>query len=151
MKNRLMKTLFLLLPAFLFSFSLRAQITMEQTLAYINGKLGAKCTIEVVHGIVIARYYENGTLFREDKVSLKELDLKRMGYEAKDKIFFIPCRGDDDCVDRKLFDTKIRRQYSRFSFVLDTNKKSVDGMMKAFSHMSKLAASPKYSSSEPFE
>ena len=62
-------TLGLLLP-----MSVSAQsITMEETLRYINGKMGPGYTIDVNRGIIIAKFSEGTELFREDQVLYKNI------------------------------------------------------------------------------
>jgi hypothetical protein len=68
-------------------------ITMEQTVNYINSKLGKQCKIEVVKGNIIAHFFEKNEEFRKDKAPVKELDMIRIGFEPEENIFFIPCNN----------------------------------------------------------
>ncbi len=127
------------------------EITMEQTLTYINGKIGPIGNIDVIRGVIIAKFTEGIDIYREDQVLCKSLDLNSMGYDATQKVFYINCNGTSKCVDRQLFMKKIQRDYARLSFPASLDPKSVAGMKKAFTHMIKLVLDPKYKSSEPFE
>jgi len=130
----------------------RAQdITMEQTLNYINGKLGAVSNIDVIRGMLIAKFSEGVEVFREDQVLCKSLDLNTMRYDSEQKLFSINCTGTSKCVDRQLFVRKIQRDYARFSLPVTLTPKEVEGMKKAITHMVRLVLDPKYQSSEPFE
>lgn len=130
----------------------RAQeITMEKTLEYINRKIGPTGTIDVIHGVIIAKFSEGIEIFREDQVLCKSLDLNSMNYDASQKVFYINCNGTSKCVDRQLFIKKIQRDYARLSFPVNLDPKGVEGMKKAITHMIKLVLDPKYKSSEPFE
>lgn len=132
--------------------SIKAQeITMEETLKYINGKLGSGYSIDVLRGVIVARFSEGVEPFREDQVSCKSLDLSTMRYDASQKLFCINCNGTTKCVDRQLFVRKIQRDYARFSLPVTLDAKSTEGMKKAFTHMFRLVLDPKYKSSEPFE
>ncbi len=132
--------------------AVRAQeITMEQTLTYINGKLGNGYSIDVLRGVLTAKFFEGAEPFREDQVMCKSLDLSSMRYDASQKLFSVNCNGSSKCVDRQLFVRKIQRDYARFSLPVTLDAKGVEGMKKAFTHMVRLVLDPKYSSSEPFE
>jgi len=127
------------------------EISMEQTLTYINGKISPIGNIDVIRGVIIAKFTEGVDIYREDQVLCKSLDLNSMGYDATQKVFYINCNGTSKCVDRQLFLKKIQRDYARLSFPATLDPKSVAGMKKAFTHMIKLVLDPKYESSEPFE
>ena len=130
---------------------LAQDISMEQTLAYINGKLGSGYSIDVLHGVIVAKFSEGVEVFREDQVLCKSLDLSSMRYDSEQKLFSINCNGSSKCVDRQLFVRKIQRDYARFSLPVNLDAKGVEGMKKAFTHMFRLVLDPKYKSSEPFE
>lgn len=124
---------------------------MEQTLSYINGKLGSGYNVDVIHGVIVAKFSQGVEVFREDQVLCKSLDLNSMRYDSEQKLFSINCNGSTKCVDRQLFVRKIQRDYARFSLPVTLDAKGVEGMKKAFTHMIRLALDPKYKSSEPFE
>jgi hypothetical protein len=126
-------------------------ITMEQTLDYINKKLGNGYTVDVNRGVIIARFSEGAEPFREDQVLYKLLDLTSMRYDASQRLFIINCKDGKDCVDRQLFIKKIQRDYGRFSLPVTLDAKGISGMKKAFEHMYRLIEDPKYKNSEPFE
>ncbi|MDQ3051261.1 MAG: hypothetical protein M3Q95_10290 [Bacteroidota bacterium] len=127
------------------------EITMEHTLAYINGKLGAGYEVDVNKGVIVARFSEGSEVYREDQVLYKSLDLSSMKYDPSQRLFIINCKGTSKCVDRQLFIRKEQRDYSRISFPVTLDAKGVEGMKKAFTHMIRLIEDIKYSSSEPFE
>jgi len=127
------------------------EISMEETLAYINRKLAGGSVVDVERGVIIAKYNQGGQLYREDQVLCKALDLSSMGYDSNEKVFYINCTGSAKCVDRQLFVRKIQRDYARLSFPVNLDSKGVEGFKKAFAHMIKLVNEPKYKSSEPFE
>jgi hypothetical protein len=128
-------------------------ISMEQTVSYINSKLHGQCKIDVVKGAIVAKYYEKNEEFRKDKVSVKDLDVIRIGYEPEETIFFVPCKDNyEECVDRVLIANKIKKFSSRLSFVVDNNEKTINGLTEAFIHLYKLAYGPaNYSRTKPFE
>jgi hypothetical protein len=127
-------------------------ISMEQTLSYINGKLGAGNNIEVIHGVIIAKFMQGSELVREDQVMVKLLDPASMSYDPVYRVFSINCKGSAKCVDREiLVNRKSTRDYHRLSFPVNLDNKGVEGMKKAFTHMMRLVLEPKYKSSEPFE
>ena len=126
-------------------------ITMEQTLKYINGKLGSGYEVDVNKGVIIARFSEGVEVYREDQVLYKTLDLNSMKYDASQRLFIINCKDGKECVDRQLFIRKEQRDYSRISFPVTLDPKGVEGMKKAFTHMIRMIEDVKYKNSEPFE
>ena len=126
-------------------------ISMEETLLYVNGKFGSVCQIDVLRGALIAKYYDGTEIYREDQVLCKSLNLNSMNYDKEQRLFIIDCNGTSKCVDRQLFVRKIQRDYNRISFPVTLDARSEAGMKKAFTHMFNLVADPKYKSNEPFE
>lgn len=126
-------------------------ISMEQTLTYVNGKFGAVCQIDILRGVLIAKYFDGSEIFREDQVLCKSLNLNSMNYDKELRMLTIDCNGTTKCVDRQLFVRKIQRDYNRISFPVTLDSKSEAGMKKAFNHMFNLVSDPKYKSDEPFE
>jgi hypothetical protein len=136
----------------LYSQKIVAQgITMEQTLAYVNGKFGGICQLDVLRGLLIAKYYDGKEVFREDQVLCKSLNMNSMKYDKELRMLTIDCSGAAKCVDRQLFVRKIQRDYNRISFPVTLDPKSEAGMKKALVHMVNLVLDPKYKSAEPFE
>lgn len=134
------------------SFPLMAQnITMEETLEYLNRKLQPVCGVTVDRGILVARYYDQGVLVREDQLFCKSIDLSTMGYDSKNRLFIINCSNNAKCVDRQLIIRKIQRDYHRISFPVTLDAKGTEGMKRAFTHMVRLVLDTKYQNDEPFE
>ena len=140
-------TLLAILPGGL----LAQDISMEQTLDYINGKLGSGYQVDVNHGVIIARFSEGTEVYREDQVLYKTLDMNTMTYDKNQRLFIINCKSKKECVDRQLFVKKIQRDYARISFPVTLDEKGVEGMKRAFKHMIHLIDNPKSESTEPFE
>src|SRR5688572_17340041 len=127
------------------------KISMEETLAYVNGKLGSGYEVDVNRGIIIARFSEGVEVYREDQVLYKTLDLSSMKYDSEQKMFIINCKDGKKCVDRQLHIKKIQRDYHRISFPVNLDAKGIEGMKNAFRHMYQLIEDPKNENSEPFE
>ena len=119
---------------------------LPATVAFINKKLGPKCTVEIVHGYLIAKYFsDDGKQVREDKVELTDLAFDRPGYEAKEKVFYYACYAEGkDCVYRKMILTGNWRYYPRISFVVEDDAKLKASLTNAFIHLSKIVESRKY-------
>lgn len=139
----------------LFSFPVKpvtAQgIDMEETLNFINTRLSPSSNIEVLRGVLIAKFYDGGEIIREDQVLCKDLNIASMSYDSGSKLFSINCNGTMKCVDRQLFIRKIQRDYNRISFPVNLDANGVESMKKAITHMIKLVLDPKYENSEPFD
>jgi len=152
MRKLMLSATMMFLALLMFNKSTDAQdITMEQTLDYINGKFGAVCQVDVLRGVLLGRYYDGTQLYREDQVMCKALNINSMNYDKEHRMFTIDCSGTTKCVDRQLFVRKIQRDYARISFPVTLDPRGEAGMKKAFLHMIKLVLDPKYSSQEPFE
>lgn len=148
----LMKNIFLFIGSLLLlNISVSGQeSTMEVTLKYLNEKFAGKCSIEVVNKVLTAKFFDGEKLFREDNVSLKELDVNGIGYDANGKIFFVACKqGLSDCVSRILYVNKISRGYGRLSFPIALDEKGVADMTKAFTDMIKFATDKKHKNNNP--
>jgi hypothetical protein len=144
--------LILLLP-----WSIKAQeITMENTLTYINNRLAPCCTVNVHRGELIALYHERGQLVREDNVKLADLDIQSIRYDAIHRMLFIDCKGAPGrkCVNRDLpaYGTQgVYRSYARISWPVELSPDRSEGLIKAFRHMIRLVTERGYQNAEPFE
>jgi hypothetical protein len=140
-----------------FSFkSFSQEITMQQTLDYVNQKLGGRCSVDVSKGVIISVYQVNGKNVREDQVNISDLDIGSIKYNAQESIFSINCKGSPGkkCVSRELWTigpSSVYRPYARISWEAYLDEKGAEGMKKAFTHMIRSVIDPKYKSSEPFE
>jgi hypothetical protein len=126
-------------------------ITMDETLAFVNNKLGKEVKIEIVRGSIVAKYFNGGEMFREDIAPCKLLDHSEINYDTANRIFYINCEGNALCVDRILYERKIKRQYVRISFPVDLSDADVASLQKAMKHMIRLVVERKYQSNVPFE
>jgi hypothetical protein len=151
MKSKILTPLVVMFSMLNLSFVYGQEISMEQTLNYLNNKFGGVCQIDVLRGVVVARYFDGGELIREDQVLCKDLNLNSMYYDKGSRIFAIDCNSGRKCVDRQLFIRKIQRDYNRISFPVVLDAKGEQGMKNAMTHMIKLVLDSKYSSSTPFE
>ncbi len=134
-----------------FFYRLNAQdITMEQTVDYINQKFGGNYNVEVNYGSMVAIYQEGGQKYREDQVLIKDLDAGKVTYNAKTKMLLINCKSPTaKCVTREFLDKRL--YYNRVSFVINAGEKTANGLIKAFQHLIRLVNERGYKSSEPFE
>lgn len=139
-----------------FSATVAAQQTgkpvmMEETTSFINSKLGGKCTLEVIRGVINLKWYENGTLVREDKMDIRDVDSTAIAYVAEEQAVIIPCKkGKEECVDRKLLVSKKRKFYSRLNMLVDSEKNG-QALSKALRHLIRLVLIQGYASAAPFE
>lgn len=125
---------------------------MEQTLDYINGKLGPDIKVDLLHGVLNAKYSEGGQLYREDEVNIADLDTNSIKYDSKEQMFSVNCGSKyKECVQRQLYTLKLSRAYGRISYYVKLNEKSAEGLKKAYLHMIRMVVIRKYKSSEPFE
>jgi hypothetical protein len=137
-----------------FSLTVNAQkLGFEETLSYINSKLGSEFKVTVERGVIISFYYEGGNrLYREDQINPVDVDTNKISYDANEKLFCIYCLGGKSkCVDRNLYVSKISRSYARVSYFVTLDPKSAEGLKKAFRHLVRLATIHNYKNNDPFE
>lgn len=154
-KGFCLKSRAMLFFLFLFSnvsnFSLAQEnITMQQTLDYMNEKFGGKYVISINYGVVIASYFDGSEKYREDQASIKDLDTARVYYNSKTKMLIVGCANPQKkCVTREFLGKRLF--YGRISFPVSYSQKTTDGLVKAFKHMIRLVNEKNYQSNEPFE
>jgi hypothetical protein len=142
-------TFFLLIS---FKFASAQDITLDQTLKYMNNKFGGKIIVQIKNGAILAEYFNKDEKVRQDKVDPNDLDLTKVKYDPAEKQLHINCTEErEGCVDRNLLITGARNGYKRLSFPYEGNQKSIDGLTKALTHLVKLMTDKKYKSSTPFE
>ena len=149
--------------------SKQKEITMEQTLEYLNKKLGKDFTIELEidhienhRSPMIISFYKNGAVYKIDKVYLEVLDFNKVVFSEEEKMLILYCKSaeelggklkklKDGCVDREILDKKTRGKYGRINLDVGMDKKKIASLKKAFTHLIKLDQDEEYSSSVPFE
>jgi len=124
---------------------------MEESLKYVNDKLGAMFEVSVVKGALLVKFYDSGTLFREDEAMCKDLDPKKVSYSTEDKILSVNCQTGLDCVTRVYHIREIRRDYGRISFAKELSPKSAESLCLAFEHIIRMVNDNKYKSDIVFE
>ena len=149
-KRRIFFLLFLMFVVV--SPALRAQenITVQQTLDYINQKFGGKYVVSINYGVLIASYFDGETKYREDQSPIKDLDANKVYYNSKAGMLLINCTNPQKkCVTREFLSKRLF--YSRISFPISYGQKTNDGLVKAFQHLIRLINDKNYENSEPFE
>ncbi len=127
------------------------EITMQQTLEYINKNLGKNCSVEIKKQLIV-KLYKNGEIYRQDKVYIEDLDSDAVVYLHDENAVILKCKeGIEECIERRLYVNKIKRTYSRLSIIVNSDEKAGKGLERAFIHLIKLVQEPGYKSSEPFE
>lgn len=135
---------------FISMISLSQNITMNQTLTYINSKLQGNFLIDVRNGNLLLDAIENGEVIKKETILITDLN-PEVEYSEKEKALILKCAGGDDCVERKEMFIKKKSYFSRVKIVLPDDETTKKGLQKALLHMIKLVYYPKYENSEPFE
>jgi hypothetical protein len=128
------------------------QPSYKETIAFINEKLNGKCVIEVVHGEIIAKYYnDDNKMIRKDNVKAEHLDLKRIYLDKEPKLVCLEClKRESPCVVRNLYVDRSRSSYSRTSFP-SGDEASAQSLIVAFKHLIKMVVENKYNETVTFE
>lgn len=139
---------------FLFSFytisSFAQNISMEETLTYINSKLKDKYTMDVKQGLLLLTSYKDNVKMMEETVLITDLNPDVI-YSQDEKSLITKCADGDKCIERKEYLVEKKNYFSRLKIVTPDDYNSVKGLQKAFLHLIKTVQIPKYKSAEPFE
>lgn len=152
-RKKSMRFLVLIFVLVFASGSVFAQnISMEETLAFINGKLSGKYKLRIDRReLVIDVFNEDEGHVRRDRMMIDDLSWESIKYYPSDTLLVMRCEDEGyDCVNRDLLIKGLKDQIHRFSFVV-TDEKDAEALKKALIHMIRLVREKKYKSSEPFE
>lgn len=124
---------------------------MEETLAYINGKLDGKYHLLIDRRqLTIDVYNEEGHV-RQDIMMVDDLSWKTVKYYPDEKSLVIRCEDKGyDCINRNLLIKGLKDYIHRFNFIVE-EEQDAEALRKALIHMIRLVREKKYHSSEPFE
>ena len=143
---------FFILLAFSSQNLLGQDITLKQTLTYLNGKFQGTYILDINKGNLIVDCFKNGTKYRQDKVFLGDLDPRSVEYVIAENGIRIKCLSEkEECISRKIYSPETKGYYGRILFIINADDKAINGIKKAFIHMIKLIQDSSYNSSEPFE
>lgn len=146
-----LKNLLLLILLIQVSVLLPAQnISMDETLVYINGKLAGKYTIDVKNGLLLLASLKDNVKMMDETALITDLKPEVI-YSQEEKSLLIKCVDGDKCVQREQYLVKEKNYVSRIKIVTPDDTKSVEGLQKAFLHLIKLVRERKYKNAEPFE
>ncbi len=146
-----LKNLFLLVVfAHLSLSSIGQNISMEETLAYINGKLKGKYSVDVKKGLLLLTSYKDEVKMMDETSLITDLNPVII-YSVEEKSLILKCADGDKCVQREQYLVKEKNYISRIKIVTPEDEKSVKGLQNAFLHLIKLVQEPKYKSTEMLE
>ena len=136
---------------------------MDQTVAYLNKKLGDNFKIELIkQKQLIISFYKRGAVYKIDKVYIETLDTNAIQYSDEENMLILRCKDDkflegnlkkfrDGCVEREIKVKDMIGQYARINLEVGSDKNKISSLTKAFIHLIKLEQVEDYSSSTPFE
>lgn len=126
-------------------------ISMDETLAFINSKFGSDCKVNVKNGYILTEISENGTLIRKDKADISVMDVLKTEYNEESKMVILYCT-QKECCERKLMgNTKVTQLQNNLPLLWKGSAKEALSVIKAFNHLIKLVNEPGYKSNTPFE
>lgn len=142
----------------------QAGISSEQTVEYLNKKLGKEFLIELAEDNqqMVISFFKNGMVYKVDRVYLMTLDAGKVSFSQEEKALILRCRNADElegkfrkfskgCFEREIIEKNTIGTYGRTNLEVGTDKKKIDSLQKAFIHLIKLAQEEEYHSSIPFE
>lgn len=163
------KLFYLLSFSFLVNFTLLAQnqqqdgITMEQTIEFLNDKLGNDLKIELIkRKQIVITFFKKGTVYKIDKIYLETLDTNNIVYSQEENMLILHCKDEkflegslkkfrDGCVEREIPEKDMVGAYARSNINVGSDKKKIESIKKAFIHLAKLVQEEGYHSNAPFE
>lgn len=125
-------------------------ISSEETINYINGKLKGIAQLTNERGTLVIEFYKNEKVNRVDRVPIIKLNPDNVEYIAEEKALVVRCIADE-CIDRRIEIPRTKGYFSRISFAGDFDEKSQKGMIKAFEHLIMIYREKKYRNNTPFE
>ena len=125
-------------------------ISMEETLAYINGKLSGNYTVEVKRGVLLVASFKDEKKMMDETIGVTDLTAK-VDYAEDEKALIMKCADGDKCVQREEYLVKKKNYFSRLKIVPPQDERSVKGLQSAFLHLIRLVQDDKYKSAIPFE
>jgi hypothetical protein len=150
------KIIYLLTLVLGFYFSGFAQknesIPVEETLKFINKKLGSNIVFDLKDGDIIVKFYDNkNKLFRVDQTDTENLDWKGISYAEEDNLIMIPCYGNKvKCIERKFPLKDEGDSYVRCTIKL-TKPEDFQPLKNAITHLLRTVEEFDYKSTTPFE
>lgn len=151
-KLLLLPSIALLICFGLFTSSAHAQehISIKETMSFISAKVPRNCELKLKKSMLTATFSKGGSVYREDKVNLKEIDVSKIEFLVDENGVVLRCKADnDECITRKLQSRGIIRGYDRMVFEVD--EETAKSLTKAFIHLVKSLQDDDYQSAEPFE
>lgn len=130
--------------------SFSQNISMEETLSYINRKLIGSYQIDVKRGLLLLTSYKGNSKMMEEIILVTDLKPEVI-YSEEEKAIIIKCTDADKCIERKEYLVEKKNYFSRLKIVTPEDEKTVKGLQKAFLHLLRLVQEPKYKSAESFE
>lgn len=148
-----MKALYFL-SIFFSAYIVNAQeVTNEQTINYINKKLINDCIVEANTNQLILQFFKSKEMYRQDKANVFGLNPDNVKYNVDEKAIIIYCLDpSDDCIMRWIYKNNIKKSFTRLNISVENlDEKSINGLVKAFSHLIKTYHVPDYKLYEFFE
>lgn len=129
------------------------EITNEQTIKYINEKLKNNCVLEAKSNQLIFQFYKNGEIYRQDKANVFGLDFEKITYKPDENAIILYCEdADDECIMRWIYKNNVKKPFTRLNILVENlDEKSINGLVKALSHLIKSYHVPDYKLYEFFE
>lgn len=139
-------------------------ITMEQTIEFLNNKLGKDFKLELARKNIqlVINFYKNSVLYKVDRIYIATLDADKVAFSNEEKALILRCleadklegklrKFSDGCVEREVIEKNLIGAYGRTNLEVGSDKKKIESLQKAFVHLIKLSQDEEYHSSVPFE
>jgi hypothetical protein len=137
------------------NYSFGQDITLTETLKYLNTKLDGKYKFDVKNGQMFLKCFKDGKVYRDDNAYLNDIDPFSVTYIQSENAVVMKCLENSlDCIRRtfKQGTGTSKNVFKRCPVSVEgLDKKSIDGIQNALVHMIRLVQDSKYRSDIPFE
>jgi len=111
----------------------------QEILAQINNKLEGNPKVSMKKEFLYVQFTKDGTLYRQDKVLVEELNGDAIEYLAEEKAIVLRCKEKAErCFYRQLYLKKRKNYYNRLSIKVEGKESTAPGLIEDFKEFIKL-------------
>lgn len=146
-----MRSVLFVIAALTLSSSLFAQHkNQEETVAYIDEKLGPEVEVTVKKDIVSFVTSENGKEYKFEKVIIMDINPGAIEYSEEEGGVILRCTGEP-CVERKIPKKKLKGGYNRMIIDVPGGEAERNAFINAVRHLIMVTRDPNYRNDRSFE
>lgn len=122
----------------------------EETIAYLNTKVGEDVKITSKKDMVTFTTKKNGSTYKIERVAVMDLNPGTIENKPEEGGVIMRCTGDP-CIERKIPSKKVKGGYNRMIVEIPGEEKDVNGFINAMRHLIMVSRDENYKNDRPFE